>query len=185
MKIRTDKNIKTNYKKKGYYIMKYCIKCGAENNDDNKFCFNCRCESFSEARQPAGTGAPDMSGVQSAPHVSNVPNMPNMQGVPIPPPQMPQPFFVQPPKPKKPLGIFELLTILGFVCSIVGMFSISMILHPLGAITSIIGFVQGKRFKALALAGTVISIVGGIVYTVISLYQNGMLPEWITFGAFH
>lgn len=168
--------------------MKYCIKCGAENNDDNKFCFNCRCESFGEARQPAGTGAPDMSGVQSAPHVSNVPNMPNvpnMQGVPIPPPQMPQPFFVQPPKPKKPLGIFELLTILGFVCSVVGMFSISMILHPLGAITSIIGFVQGKRFKALALAGTVISIVGGIVYTVISLYQNGMLPEWITFGAFH
>ncbi|MBD5113587.1 MAG: hypothetical protein HDT46_00025 [Ruminococcaceae bacterium] len=150
--------------------MKYCKTCGAENNDENKFCFNCRCESFNDVK-PAPQPMPD-------------PNMMNMQGMPRPT-MPPPPVYVQPPRPKKPLGIFELLTILGFVCAIVGMFSISMILHPLGAITSIIGFVQGKRFKALALAGTVISIVGGIVYTVISLYQNGLLPEWITFGAFH
>ncbi|MCM1060652.1 MAG: zinc ribbon domain-containing protein [Eubacterium sp.] len=149
--------------------MKYCTSCGAENGDENRFCFNCRCESFTDikpAPTPPAANAPEM---QAPP-----------RGMPLPPP-----VYVQPPKPKMPLGIFELLTILGFVCSIVGMFSISMILHPLGAITSIIGFVQGKRFKAIALAGTVISIVGGIVYTVISLYQNGLLPEWITFGAFH
>lgn len=140
--------------------MKYCKNCGAENNDENVFCFNCRSENFNPAlAQP-------------------IPPVPNGA---FPPPMQ----FVQPPKPKRPLGIFELLTILGFVSSIVGMFSISMILHPLGAVTSIIGFAQGKRFRALAIAGTVISIVGGIVYTVISLYKNGLLPEWITYGAFH
>lgn len=147
--------------------MKYCKNCGAENNDENVFCFNCRCESFN----PAGQTAPAAA---SAPHVSTP-----LYNMPAPP------VYMIPEKPKTPLGIFELLTVLGFVCAIVGMFSISMILHPIGVIASIIGFVQGKRYRALALAGTVISIVGGIIYLVISLYQNGVLPEWITFGALH
>lgn len=146
--------------------MKYCKNCGAENNDENIFCFNCRCESFNAANQP----------IPPASARTNVP----MYNMPAPPP-----VYMIPEKIKAPLGIFELLTVLGFVCAIVGMFSISMILHPIGVITSIIGFVQGKRYRALALAGTVISVVGGIIYLVISLYQNGILPEWITFGAIH
>lgn len=159
--------------------MKYCKNCGAENGDENKFCFNCRCESFGDVKL-VSPPAPD----PNMQNMQNMPNMQNMQGMPRPT-MPPPPVYMQPHIPKKPLGISDLLTILGFVCSIVGMFSISMILHPLGAIVSIIGFVNGNRFKALALAGTVISIVGGIVYAVISLYQNGLLPEWITFGAFH
>lgn len=142
--------------------MKYCKNCGAENSDNNIFCFNCRCESFNPA-QPA-------------------PPYPNAN-VPVLPAA--QPVYMTPAKPKEALGISELLTVLGFVCAVVGMYRISMILHPIGVLTSIIGFVKGKRYRGLALAGTVISAVGGIIYLVISLYKNGMLPEWITYGAFH
>lgn len=144
--------------------MKYCKNCGAENNDENQFCFNCRCDVFGEAPVP-------------------------MQPI-APPPQpmpMPMPAYPQPPapKPKKPLGIYDLFAILGFVAAIVGMFSVSVILHPVSAISSIVGFVGKTRFKALSIAGFVIAIVGGIVFTVISLYRAGYIPEWITDGAFH
>ncbi len=142
--------------------MKYCKNCGAENNDGNVFCFNCRCESFNPG--------------QPEPPVSNV-------NVPSAPPV--QPVYMMPARPKPPLGVSDLLTVLGFVCAIVGMFTISMILHPIGVLASVIGFVQGKRYRGLALAGTVISVVGGIIYLVISLYNNGILPEWITYGALH
>ena len=143
--------------------MKYCKNCGAENNNENQFCFNCRCDLFND-----------------------VP--PAIQPI-MPPPPFPQPGpmpMYQPPmpKPKKPLGIFDLFCLLGFVASIVGMFSASIILHPIAAIASIAAFLGGTRFKGLAIAGFVIAIVGGIVFTVISLYRGGYIPEWITDGAF-
>lgn len=143
--------------------MKYCKNCGAENNNENQFCFNCRCDVFND-----------------------VP--PAVQPI-MPPPPFPQPGpmpMYQPPvpKPKKPLGIFDLFCLLGFVASIVGMFSASIILHPIAAISSIAAFLGGTRFKGLAIAGFVIAIVGGIVFTVISLYRGGYIPEWITDGAF-
>ena len=158
--------------------MKYCKNCGTENNDENVFCFNCRCESFNQAVQSGQPGQPGQAGQPGQPalHKASAP----MYSMPVPPP-----VYMVPEKSKTPLGIFELLTVLGFVCPIVGMFRISMILHPIGVISSIIGFVQGKRYRGLALAGTVISVVGGIIYLVISLYHNGVLPEWITFGAIH
>ena len=145
--------------------MKYCTNCGAENNEENQFCFNCRCDVFNDfppAPQPIA---------------------PNPMPMPMPSPMM----YQQPaPKPKKqPLTIFDLFSILGFVAAIVGMFSASIILHPVSAIASIVGFVGHSRFKALAIAGFVIAIVGGIVFTVISLYRAGYIPEWITDGAFH
>ena len=160
--------------------MKYCKNCGAENNDENLFCFNCRCDSFNDA-------APAPSPVQPAPTVPPVSPVPPVQPAQRPPvPPMPVPPMVPPMiKQKKPLGIFDLFCILGFVASIVGMFSVSIILHPLAAISSILGFIGNTRFKALAIAGFVIAIVGGVVFTVISLYQNGYIPEWITDGAFH
>lgn len=146
--------------------MKYCKNCGAENNDENQFCFNCRCDAFGEAPVPIQPIAPPP------------PPMP----MPMPMPAYPQPPA---PKPKKPLGIYDLFAILGFVAAIVGMFSVSVILHPISAVASIVGFVGKTRFKALSIAGFVIAIVGGIVFTVISLYRAGYIPEWITDGAFH
>lgn len=144
--------------------MKYCKNCGAENNDENQFCFNCRCDSFNP----------------------NPPLPPPMPAPPVMPPPMPgynAPVMVK--KEKRPLGIFDMLGILGFVAAIVGMFTTSIILHPLAAISSLVAFVGNTRFKGLAIAGFVTAIVGGIVYTVISLYQNNLIPEWITNGAFH
>lgn len=153
-------------------LMKYCKNCGTENNESNQFCFNCQSTDFSPVKeaQAQGTGfAP-----------------PPPPPMPVPYVQQPMPYIQQPMIPrKKPLKIFDLLAILGFVAALVGMFSTSIILHPLAAIVSIIGFIGDTRFKGLAIAGFVISIVGGIVYTVLSLYQNNMIPGWITNGAFH
>lgn len=144
--------------------MKYCKNCGAENNDENQFCFNCRFDAFTDTPPAPQPMAPN-----------NVNMMPT-----------PMPMYQQPaPKPKKPLTIFDLFAILGFVAAIVGMFSASVILHPVAAISSIVGFVGHSRFKALAVAGFVVAIVGGVVFTVISLYRAGYIPEWITDGAFH
>lgn len=148
--------------------MKYCKNCGTENNDENQFCFNCQCAEFSPVKdsQASGFVPPPISA--SAPIY------------------MQPATFVQPTVQKKqPLKIFDLLAILGFVAAIVGMFSTSIILHPLAAVSSIIGFIGDTRFKGLAIAGFVIAVVGGVVYTVLSLYRNNLIPEWITNGALH
>ena len=147
--------------------MKYCKNCGAENNNENQFCFNCRCDVFSET-------PPVMQPIMPPP-------MPMPMPMPIPV-QMQMP---RPAAPKKPLGVYDIFAMLGFVASIVGMFAVSIILHPVAAISSIVGFIGNTRFKPLALTGFVISIIGGIIFTVLSLYRAGLIPEWITDGAFH
>lgn len=178
--------------------MKYCKNCGSENNDDNQFCFNCRCESFTDQKPqseskagpfpfPAGP-VPNGNAVPPVPPVpGNVPpvnpNMPAGQPPQVRPYPMTQPIYQRPQK--KPLTIADLLAILGFVAALVGMFSASVILHPLAAISALIGFVKGTKFKPLAVAGFVIAIVGGLVYIILSLYRSGLIPQWITFGAFH
>ena len=148
--------------------MKYCKNCGAENSNENQFCFNCRCDVFNEVPPSAQPIAP--------------PPFPPQNPFPTPIPIYPQPPV---PKPKQPLGIYDLFAILGFVAAIVGMFSVSVILHPISAVVSIVGFLGKTRFKALAVAGFVMAIVGGIVFTVISLYRAGYIPEWVIDGAFH
>lgn len=148
--------------------MKYCKNCGTENNESNQFCFNCQSTEFSPVRETPSQG----SGF--APPPMTVPYM------------QPMPYVRQPiVQNKKPLKIFDMLAILGFVAALVGMFYASIILHPLSAIVSIIGFIGDTRFKGLAIAGFVIAIVGGVVYIVLSLYHNNMIPGWITYGAFH
>lgn len=184
--------------------MKYCKNCGSENNDDNQFCFNCRCESFSDQRPAQGetTDTPFPSPVMPASGGNPVPPVPPVQPMPgnVPPinpnmpagqppqmhpypPVMQQPIYQRPQK--KPLTIADLLTILGFVAAIVGMFSSSIILHPIAAVSSLFGFIKGTKFKPLSVAGFVISIVGGLVYIILSLYRGNIIPQWITFGAFH
>ncbi|MCM1300016.1 MAG: hypothetical protein NC203_06380 [Firmicutes bacterium] len=164
--------------------MKYCKQCGKENNDENVFCFNCRSNEFSD--EPASAANSDGSS-NPAPNVNQQPR-PQQPGFVPPPPMQTQPYYQSvyaKPKEKKPLTIFDVLSILGFVAAIVGMFSTSIILHPLAAISSIAGFIGNTKFKPLATAAFVIAIVGGIVYISLSLYRNGLIPEWITDGAFH
>ncbi len=176
--------------------MKYCKQCGKENNDENMFCFNCRSNEFSSQPVQVEASAKVSDSVNPAPNPnanSNVNVNPNVNPNPrpgqtgfAPPPAQPyyQPVYPK-PKEKKPLTIFDVLSILGFVAAVVGMFSTSIILHPLAAISSIAGFIGNTKFKPLATAAFVISIVGGIVYISLSLYRNGLIPQWITDGAFH
>ena len=96
-------------------------------------------------------------------------------------PAAPQPA---PVKAKPKLGLGELFSILGLVASIIGMFCCSIVLHPIAAISAIIGFIKASRFKALALAAFVIAIVGGVVRILFSLNDAGVIPQWWVDGAF-
>lgn len=93
--------------------------------------------------------------------------------------------YSQPKKTKSPFTLPDLFSVLGFVASLVGLFYVSIFLHPIGAISSFYGFKKGTRLKGLAAAGFIISIIGGIVYLVLSLYHAGLIPKWLTDGAFH
>ncbi|MGN0657624.1 MAG: hypothetical protein ACI4KR_12630 [Ruminiclostridium sp.] len=85
---------------------------------------------------------------------------------------------------KPPFTGFDLMSVLGFVASLVGLFQISLILEPLAAITSILGFIKGQRNKGLAAAGFIISVIGLIIRLFMTLYHNNLIPKWLMAGAF-
>lgn len=95
-----------------------------------------------------------------------------------------QPQQLHPAYRKLPFTGFDLLAVLGFVASLVGLFQISLILEPLAAVTSILGFIKGQRNKGLAAAGVIISVIGLIVRLFMTLYKNGVIPKWLITGAF-
>lgn len=140
--------------------MKICKSCGASNRDDSRFCCNC---GFAELEQ-----APD----------------PIPAPTPAPPPVVVHtpPIF---PLPKPEFTRYDLSTIFGFVAAIVGLFQISLILEPLALLTSILGFARGKRYRGLAVAGVVIAGIGLLLRFFWTLYQNGVIPQWIITGTFN
>ena len=75
----------------------------------------------------------------------------------------------------------DVCTVLGFVASIVGYFYTSIILLPLGLVGSIVGF-RGDKTKGLAVAGIVISVIGLLIRLMVVLYENDLLPYWVTSG---
>ena len=85
---------------------------------------------------------------------------------------------------KPPFSGFDLMSVLGFVASLVGLFQISLILEPIAAVTSILGFIKGQRNKGLAAAGVIISVIGLIVRLFMTLYHNNLIPKWLMAGAF-
>lgn len=77
----------------------------------------------------------------------------------------------------------DVFALLGFVLSIFGLFWFSVILLPLAAIFSSIGFI-GDRSKGIAVAGMVISIVCICIRIGVIVYQHTNIPDWITSGLF-
>lgn len=89
------------------------------------------------------------------------------------------------PTPKPAFSKFDLLTVLGFVAAVVGFFQVALILEPLGLICSLIGFLKGNRSKGLAVAGVIISVIALLLKLFDTLWQNGLIPEWLFAGTFH
>lgn len=146
--------------------MKVCHSCGAENRDDSRFC--CRC----------GISLP-MSGEPG----ERAEQKPDSLPAPPPPPVIVRNAPVYPP-PKPEFTRYDLSTIFGFVASLVGLFQITLILEPLALLTSILGFARGKRYRGLAIAGTVIAAIGLLLRFFYTLYLNGLLPQWVITGTF-
>ncbi len=139
--------------------MKKCINCGADNKNENTFCSTCGGSNF---ESPYSTDAP---GVQPP--------------LPVPP---------QPPvygEPRKPFGIFDVFTILGFVSSIVGLMCIWVVLEPLAMVSSILGFFKGGRYKGLAAAGFVIALIAFIIQLFTALYNGNVIGKWAIEGVLH
>ena len=142
--------------------MKNCRNCGTANEDGARYCMRCGCPEFAGAPASRDNAVP--------------------AGAPTS--QMPGPAYAVPQRPKKQLTVYDMFGLLGFVASLAGMLVASVILHPVAAVSSVVAFRKDTRFKGLAIAGFVVSVVGGVVFAVISLYRAGLIPEWITEGAF-
>lgn len=135
--------------------MKICKKCGAVNKDENNFCNSCGAGEFAEGAAPAQTAQP------------------------VAPMPAPVPFY------KKPdFTWYDVFTIFSFVASIMGCFVIGLILDPLALASGIAGFAKGKRNRGLAIAAIVIAAICLLIRLFITLYDNGVIPQWVITGAF-
>ena len=138
--------------------MKKCISCGADNKNENVFCSTCGGKEFEE---PYSTDA--------------------AQPAPPPPPAPPVPPM-PPVYQKRPFTFFDVLTILGFVASIVGLWGVGFVLEPIAIISSVFGFFKGTRYKGLAAAGMVIAVIAFIIRLFIALYDNNIIGRWAVDG---
>ena len=93
-----------------------------------------------------------------------------------------QPAAPAPVPVKKDFTKFDLLTVLGFVASIVGFFQLALILEPIALVSALLGFLKGKRSKGLAVAGFVISVIALLIKLFETLYKNGIVPSWLVAG---
>ena len=87
-----------------------------------------------------------------------------------------------PPQKKSEITKYLIFTIFGFTASLVGLFWISLILEPLAVISASIGFLKEKRYRALAIAGFTIALIGLLIRLFVTLYDNGLIPQWLIKG---
>ena len=156
--------------------MKKCINCGADNKNENSFCSVCGSKEF---ETPYST---DEAPVQNPAPVPPIPPVPRPTP-PVPPvPPGPQPGFQPPRAERKPFNFYDVMTILGFVSAIVGLWGVGFVLEPVGVIASIFGFFKGTRYKGLAAAGMVIAVIAFIIRLFIALYDNNLIGRWAVDG---
>lgn len=75
----------------------------------------------------------------------------------------------------------DICSIVGFICSLVGIFFFWVILSPVALVTSLIGFIRNKTRK-LAVAGLILTAVGLLIKTGLLLEQFNLLPNWLLTG---
>ncbi len=159
-----------------------CNKCYAQNPDSSRFCYKCGAplEENPAASQAQQTDSPDTSAqtgyTNAAQEMGQFADEAARQYYGAP--SYPNPY--QSPK-KKEYTWSDICTVVGFTCSIVGLFYFWLILCPVGLIASFLGF-HANRTKGLAVAGVIISFVGIIIKIGYILYQTNLLPSWLTSG---
>lgn len=144
------------------------------------------CPNCGVALQPGAPACPRCGTPAPSQPAGAQPLPPAFQGPPRafspPPPAAFPPRLPGPPVlPRKTFSWMDVCTVLGFVASIVGYFYTSIILLPLGLVSSLVGF-RGDKTKGLAVAGIVISVIGLLIRLVAVLCDNHLLPYWITNG---
>ncbi len=149
--------------------MKQCPRCGVLLPDQEPFCQNCGF-GFSQAVPSPQEGVP----------ANPAPPMP-----PAAPPALAPRWVSGLPQGalprQRPFSWADICTVLGFTSSVIGYFWASILLLPLGFITSLLGF-RGDRTKGLAVAGIVISTIGLLLKLMAMLDSASLLPYWITNG---
>ena len=155
--------------------MKKCLKCGKNNKNESMFCSGCGSQEFGESFGP-----------DPAPDFPPLPDLreDNLTQIPPSPPPMQQPYITPKREPTEPIGWFDVLTILGFVSSIMGLMTVWVVFEPLALISSLIGFFKGKRLKGLAAAGIVIAVIAFIIRLFLTLYDGQFIGRWVIEGAF-
>ena len=153
-----------------------CNKCYAQNPESSRFCY--KCGAPLEQEGPSATQ--DTSGEAGYTNAANEMNQfadeaaRQYYGAPV----YTNPY--QAPK-KKEYTWSDICTVVGFTCSIVGLFYFWLILCPIGLVTSLFGF-RANRTKGLAVAGVIISFVGIVIKIGYILYRTNILPSWLTSG---
>jgi len=99
-----------------------------------------------------------------------------------------QPYYypLSPIKPKQPFSITDAYIIIGFVLSIIGVFTYAFILLPAGIGFSVIGFVRrtNARTLGLSVAGIVVDVVACFIRVGMLLYELGFIPYLLSSGIF-
>ena len=138
--------------------------CGCTNNEDNKFCRSCGRElTETDERLPDNY-------------------VPMQMGTPV---MFPQHNQQTTNHTKPPFSIFDVLTLFGFVSSIIGCICIALVFEPAALISGFLGFKKGKRYKPLAISAIIISIISFIIQLFITLYRAGLINKWFIEGVFH
>ena len=160
-----------------------CNKCYAQNPESSKFCFKCgtplsqdtQAESFTQTQADAaaakGAGYENAAGEMN--HLADEALHQYYDA-----PAYHNPY--QPPK-KKEYTWCDFCSVIGFTCSIVGLFYFWLILCPVGLVASFLGF-RANNTKGLAVAGFIISFIGVVIKIGHILYTTGILPFWLTSG---